>query len=545
MTDKLQVVQEKQTVSYVEIHTHSCGSFKDAHSRVDKLVARAKELGQKAVALTDHGALHLIPSLFAECDKQGIKPLAGMEGYITEVRGGHGKTTENYHQLYVVKNQTGWRNLMKLSSEAYRTGFHNRPRADWELLEKHHEGLIATSSCLAGMIPQAILKGELKEARRLTKRFVNIFGDDFYLEIQPTPQAEQYIVNKELVKISKELGVKLVASGDVHYVNAEDKIAHQGMLCLGRGKKMLAEDTPEYPCEEYYYMKDAREMASIFIKNGLEKAPVIEALNATLEIADKVDFKLEKVEGLLPQFPVAKGTTIDKEIGAAVKEGLLRKVHPVTKTYVDRINFELGVIREKGFQDYFMIVSDALKFCRANHIMTAPARGSAGGSLVAYLLDITEVDPIPHGLYFERFLDITRLKFPDIDTDIEDVRRYELIEYLREKYGRDKVAQIVNTVYMTAKTAYKNALAIYDIPFGESQRITNLVPDGLTLEEAYAQVPELRKLRTSSKKMKRNSKKAKENKHIQDWVYEKTLLRWLNYLRECLRSLGNMQEACS
>ncbi|AVO23050.1 DNA polymerase III alpha subunit [Bacillus phage Anath] len=526
MTDSLQIVTEKkQTIKYIECHLHSCGSQKDAHGRIDKIVAKAKELGQPAVALTDHGALHMIPSFFAECAKQDIKPLAGMEGYFTDVRGGDDKTTTNYHQLYIVKNLQGWKNLMKLSSEAFATGFHNRPRADWELLEKHHEGLIATSSCLAGMIPQAILKGELREARKLTKRFVDIFGEDFYLEIQPTPQDEQYIVNKELIKISHELGVKLLATGDVHYVEQDDMIGHQGMLCMGWGKKMLAEDTPEYPCEEYYFMKTAKEMYQLFARNGLQKEDIISALASTVEVADKVDFTLMKHENLLPEFPVPEGTTVDKKLAESVKEGLMRKVFPVTKTYVERIKFELSVIREKGFQDYFMIKSDALKFCRENHIMTAPARGSAGGSLVAYLLDITEVDPIPHGLYFERFLDITRLKFPDIDTDIEDVRRYELIKYLRNKYGADKVAQIVNMVYMNAKTAYKNALTIYDIPFGDSQKITNMIPDGVTLEEAYEQIPELRRLRTSKRKLKRKTKDAKKYKHIQDWVYECDIAR--------------------
>ena len=525
MSDSLQVAEKKQVVQYIECHLHSCGSQKDAHGRIDKIVAKAKELGQKAVALTDHGALHMIPSFFAECAKQDMKPLAGMEGYFTDIRGGDDKTTDNYHQLYIVKNQTGWKNLMKLSSEAFATGFHNRPRADWELLEKHHEGLIATSSCLAGMIPQAILRGELKEARRLTKRFVDIFGEDFYLEIQPTPQDEQYIVNKELIKISHELGVKLLATGDVHYVERDDQIGHQGMLCMGWGKKMLAEDTPEYPCEEYYFMKTAKEMYQLFASNGLQKEDILQALASTVEVADKVDFTLTKHEGLLPEFPVPEGKTIDKLIAESVKEGLIRKVKPVTKTYVERIKFELSVIREKGFQDYFMIVSDALKFCRANHIMTAPARGSAGGSLVAYCLDITEVDPIEHGLYFERFLDITRLKFPDIDTDIEDVRRYELIKYLRTKYGADKVAQIVNMVYMNAKTAFKNAFTVYDIAFGDAKKVTDLVPDGVTLEEAYELVPELRRMRTSKKKLKRNKKDAKKFKHTQDWVHECDIVR--------------------
>ena len=485
----------KIKIDFVQCHCHSCNSRRDAHSRVDKLVKRAKELGMKAVALTDHGVLHGIPEFFRECKKHGIKPIAGNEMYFApEGRGGKGK---HFHQLVLVKNKKGWHNLLKMTSEAFLTGFHGKPRIDWELLRKHHEGLILTSSCLAGVIPQAILKGELKEARKIAQQFVDLFGDDFYFEIQPTPFPEQEMVNKEIVKMAKEMNVKVIATGDVHYVEPEDMKAHLGMLCLGRNQKM--HEVKGYDGEENYYLKSAKEMYIALKAQGFEQDLIIEALNNTGEIADKVDFMLEKEKDHLPAFPLEEGMTADQMIGQMVKEGLLRKVKKPTKQYVDRIKYELKVIREKGYQDYFLIVADAIKKAKELGIMLSPARGSGAGSLVSYLLDITEVDPIKHKLFFERFLDVTRQKMPDIDSDIEDERRYELIDYLKEKYGERRVAQIANYTKMSPKSAFKNALMVYDIPFNESMKITGLIDSKTgSIEEAYKLSPELKAMKNKT-----------------------------------------------
>ncbi|WP_163258389.1 DNA polymerase III subunit alpha [Bacillus paranthracis] len=483
MTDELTVLDFNQ------LHTHSCASKRDALSKVSDLVSEAKKLGQRAVAVTDHGVLHSIPELFRECAKQGIKPIAGAELYLCEdVNDPDCKT--NYHQLLLAINETGWKNLMKLSSEAFHH-FHNRPRIDWAMMEKYSEGIIATSSCLSGVIPKALIKRE--NTRDYLGRYLEIFGDRFYLEIQPTPIPEQQIVNKELVTLSKIFGIPLVATGDVHYAKQEDYKAHQGMLALGWSKKLKHPDEPAYPCEEHYWMKPAELILKEFVSQGFDRETIITAINNTGVIVDRVDFTLEKKKDLLPDINIPNGTTKDKHLGELVKEGMLRKVKPVTKEVVDRIKFELSVIREKGYQDYFLVVADAIKKGKEMGIIFSPGRGSGAGSLVAYCLDITEVNSLEYGLYFERFLDITRFKMPDIDTDVEDLRRYELIQYLRDKYGTDKVAQIVNYGRMSARLAFKNACLVYDIPFKKAQEIVNLVDDSpnMTIEKARSLNPEL------------------------------------------------------
>lgn len=483
-------MDELTVLDFNQIHTHSCASKRDALSKVSDLVSEAKRLGQRAIAISDHGVLHAIPDLYRECRKQGVKPIAAMEGYITEdVNDPESKT--NYHQLLIAINETGWKNLMRLSSEAY-THFHNRPRFDWAMMEKYSEGIIATSSCLSGVIPKAIINGD--DANIHLNRYINIFGDRFYLEIQPTPIPEQQIVNKRLVNTSKAFGVPLVATGDVHYAKQEDYLAHQGVLALGWAKKLKHPDEPAYPCEEHYWMKPGELILEEFVAQGFDRETIITAINNTGVIVDKVDFDLKKEKDLLPEFPLPQGVT-DKNayIGALVKDGMMRKYKPVTKEVVERIKFELGVIKEKGYVDYFLTDADAIKWGKENGIMFAPGRGSGASSIVAYCLDITEVDPLEYGLYFERFLDITRSKMPDLDTDIDDERRYDLINYLRDKYGRDNVSQVTNYGRMTARSAFKNACQAYDIPFKESKRIREMVDKspGMTIEKARKLNPDL------------------------------------------------------
>ena len=407
MTDELTVLDFNQ------LHTHSCASKRDALSKVSDLVSEAKKLGQRAVAVTDHGVLHSIPELFRECAKQGIKPIAGAELYLCEdVNDPDCKT--NYHQLLLAINETGWKNLMRLSSEAFHH-FHNRPRIDWAMMEKYSEGIIATSSCLSGVIPTVFKTGgDKQQAYDYLDRYLDIFRDRFYLEIQPTPIPEQQIVNKELVRMHNSTRIPLVATGDVHYAKQEDYKAHQGMLALGWSKKLKHPDEPAYPCEEHYWMKPGELILEEFVAQGFDRETIITAINNTGVIVDRVDFALEKKKDLLPEFPLPQGyTDKNRYIGDLVKEGMLRKYNPVTQEVVDRIKFELDVIREKGYVDYFLVVADAIKWGKENDIIFAPGRGSGGGSVVAYCLDITEVDPLEYGLYFERFLDVTRFKMPE------------------------------------------------------------------------------------------------------------------------------------
>ncbi|WP_255286174.1 PHP domain-containing protein [Bacillus cereus] len=401
-------------LDFVQLHTHSCASKRDALSKVSDLVAEAKRLGQRGIAISDHGVLHAIPELYRECRKQGIKAVAAMEGYLCEdVNDPECKT--NYHQVLIAINETGWKNLMRLSSEAF-THFHNRPRFDWTMMEKYSEGIIATSSCLSGVIPTVFKRGGNRlEAMKYLERYYEIFGDErFYLEIQPTPIPEQQIVNEQLIKLSQKYNIPLVATGDVHYAKQEDYLAHQGVLALGWAKKLKHPDEPAYPCEEHYWMKPGELILEEFVAQGFDRETIITAINNTGVILDRVDFDLKKEKDLLPEFPLPQGVT-DKNtyIGQLVKEGMLRKYKPVTQEVVDRIKFELSVIKEKGYVDYFLVVADAIKWGKENDIIFAPGRGSGGGSVVAYCLDITEVDPLEYGLYFERFLDISRFKMPE------------------------------------------------------------------------------------------------------------------------------------
>lgn len=399
-------------LDFNQLHTHSCASKRDALSKVSDLVAEAKRLSQRGIAISDHGVLHAIPELYRECRKQGIKPVAGFEGYLCEdVNDPECKT--NYHQVLIAINETGWKNLMRLSSEAF-THFHNRPRFDWAMMEKYSEGIIATSSCLSGVIPTKLKQGKTSwDCADNIERYLDIFGDRFYLEIQPTPMLEQRVTNVGLIELSKRHSVPLVATGDVHYAKQEDYLAHQGVLCLGWNKKMKHPNEPAYPGEEHYWMKPGELILEEFVSQGFDRETIITAINNTGVILDRVDFDLKKEKDLLPEFPLHQEMT-DKNtyIGQLVKEGMLRKYKPVTQEVVDRIKFELNVIKEKGYVDYFLVVADAIKWGKENDIIFAPGRGSGGGSVVAYCLDITEVDPLEYGLYFERFLDISRFKMP-------------------------------------------------------------------------------------------------------------------------------------
>ncbi|AGY46843.1 DNA polymerase III [Bacillus phage Blastoid] len=488
-------------VCFVQLHNHSCYSERDAHSRIDKLIDKAIENKQKAIGLTDHGAMHGIPEFMNLAKQKGIKGIAGFEGYMT-IGDRADKTEKHYHQLLLAKNEVGFRNLMKLSSIGFIDGFHGRPRFSFDDLVKHSEGLVITSSCLAGVIPQAILNGDYKYAKKLIRKFDAL--KDFYLEVQPTPMAEQKIVNDFLFKASLEEDVPLLATCDVHYVDKEDMTAHMGMLCLAR--KATMDDPPMYPSEESYWLKGSKQVFIDFISQGYPKDQVIEAMNNTGKVADEVDFELKKDKDLLPVFPLEGDTTSLKQIQAMIKDGLKRKIPKVTTTYVERVKFELGVISQKGYIDYFLIVADAIKWCKEQGILINFGRGSGAGSLVAYLLDITEVDPIKHGLFFERFLDITRQKMPDIDTDIQSERRHELFTYLKEKYGYNRVAQVTNYTRMSAKSAFKNALMIYDVPFGKAQEITNLIPSKMLIEEVYQVVPKLAKIRKETVETKQGKR---------------------------------------
>lgn len=486
-------------IGFAWIHSHSCHSKRDAFPLLSEIAGKAAANNIRAFALTDHGVMHGVPEAFREAKKVGVKAIAGCEVYETDKQGSKDK---HYHMILLAKNKVGYHNLVKIVSNAHTEGFYGNPRTDWELLEKYSEGIIATSACLASRVNQSLLKGEYEQAKTDVLRYQKIYGEDYYLEIQTNDMPEQQMVNKQLIQISQETGIKLVGTSDSHYIDKEDAVYHQAMLCLGRAARMLKEDTPAYGGESPYFYHTAKEAFMAFKKQGIDQSIIIEALNNSVEIADKCTFDLQKEKDLLPQ--IEGVDDIDSKLAAQVTEGFKRKLGPIVRkdkklfeTYKTRVSYELKVIREKGYADYFYIVSDFLRYAKSRGIAVGPGRGSSAGSLICYLLDITEVDPIEHSLYFERFLDVTRLKMPDIDTDIEDTRRHEVYEYIQEKYGRENVAQIGTAGRMTAKKAFKNALMVYDVPFKQSLEITGMIPDelGITIAKAYQMNPELKRIR--------------------------------------------------
>lgn len=482
-------------IKFVHLHNHSCHSERDALSQIPNMVEWASKNNMGAIALTDHGVMHGLPELFEETTKKDLKAIAGCEVYETDDREDKGK---NYHMIMLAKNETGYHNLVRIVSDAFHNGFYRRPRTDWSMIEKYKEGLIVTSACLAARIPQAIMAGELDKAREYAMRYKTIFGEDFYLEIQVNTIAEQHMVNQEIVKMSRELDIPLVVTADAHYVRKDDAEVHQAMLAIGRKKMMDMDDTPEYGGEQTYYIQRPQEIYKALVKQGIDKDVIIEAMNNTGKIADQVNFALVKERDLLPH--VDQVDDMEKEMVRLVQKGFKEKIFPMVRKdkkkfdmYMARTQYELNVIRDKGYLDYFYIVADFVRYAKDNRIAVGPGRGSAAGSLISYLLGITEVDPIEHGLFFERFLDVTRQKMPDIDIDIEDTRRHEVYDYLKRMYGSANVAKIGTTGRMTTRKAFRNVLRIYGVPFRESSEIVGMIPDvlGITIQEAYKMNPQL------------------------------------------------------
>lgn len=490
--------------NYVHLHLHSCHSERDAFINVFDLAKRVKELKQEAFAITDHGVMHAIPDAFEAAKKQGIKAIAGCEVYETDKQG---SKEEHFHMILLAKNKQGYHNLMTIVSDAFENGFYSRPRTDWEKLEQYKEGLILSSACLGARIPQMFLRGDDNKAYEYAKRYKEMFGEDFYLELQTNTTAEQKIINQKLIEISKVLGIEMIVTADVHYLLESDATHHVEMLCLSRKKTMLSDDVPSYPGGNDYYLMNGDEVYRSLKSQGIDEAIIRKAMDNTVDIARRINFELEKEETILPVI----SDDANKELRQLVQSNFLNRLRSTFKgnkemanKYFERAKFELETIIQKGMADYFLIVADYIKFAKESGIMVAPGRGSSAGSLVAYILGITEVDPIKYGLFFERFIDLTRNKLADIDTDFEDVRRHEVVAYLQRKYGAERVAKIGTTGTMTARKAFRNALKVYDIPFKESTRITSLIPDeaGTTIADAYEESSELWRLRKS--KIKRN-----------------------------------------
>jgi DNA polymerase-3 subunit alpha len=470
---------------FLHLHVHSEYSILDGACRIPALAARAAELEMPAVTLTDHGSLAGAVELYREARKQGIKPIVGCELYVTDDR--HRQEKGYAHLTVLAESNEGYANLIKLSSLGYLEGYYYKPRVDWELLERHAGGLVVLSGCLSGRVAKALEESRPQDAAADLDRLVQIFGrDSTYVEIQNAGLEAQQRINPQLARLSETTGLPLVATGDVHYLLHEDARAHEALLCIQSGDSLKNPNHWRFDTDQFYF-KTPAEMAADF-------AAYPDALRRTLEVAERCNVELELGRVLLPKFPTPEGRDAFEYLAELCEAGLVRRYGSVTPELRERLQFELKTIREMGFADYFLIVWDFIHFAKTHGVSVGPGRGSAAGSLAAYCLEITDVDPIRYGLLFERFLNPARKDLPDMDIDFAVAGRDRVINYVAEKYGRDRVAQIITFSTMMARAAVRDAGRVLEVPYGTVDRIAKLIPEGpkVYLEDSLKPGQELR-----------------------------------------------------
>jgi DNA polymerase-3 subunit alpha len=472
-------------MSFVGLHIHSDYSLLDGASQLPQLISRAVELGMPAIAVTDHGVMYGAIELIKQCRSKGIKPIIGNEMYVVNGElGNKNRRRKKYHQVTLAKNTQGYKNLVKITTISHLQGFQGsgifaRPCVNKEVLEQYHEGLIVTSACLGGEVPQAILQKKLDVAREVASWYKNVFGEDYYLEIQDHGSPEDRIVNLELLKISKELNIKIIATNDSHFISCNDVEAHDALLCINTQKLIMSEKRMRYSGTEY--LKSAEEMAQLF-RDHLPDEVIQEAIANTIEVAEKVEPYLGIIgEPRIPDYPIPPDHTPDTYLEEVTWQGLFERLKcqsraEIQPVYKERLEYELKMMQQMGFSTYFLVVWDYIKYARDHQIPVGPGRGSAAGSLVAYALGITNIDPVHHGLLFERFLNPERKSMPDIDTDFCIEKRDQMIQYVTEKYGEDKVAQIITFNRMTSKAVLKDVARVLGIPYSKSDQMAKLIP---------------------------------------------------------------------
>ena len=477
---------------FVHLHVHTEYSLLDGAARIKALVRQAKELGMEALAITDHGVMYGVIDFYQEALGAGLKPVIGCEAYVAP-RSRHQKEPRlddfQYHLVLLAENQEGYRNLMRLVSAGFLEGFYYKPRMDRSLLEAHREGLIALSGCLAGEIPSLLLQGKAGEARAAARYYRELFGpENFYIELQDQRLPEQASLNEALIRLAREEKIPLVATNDVHYLRREDAEIHDVLLCIQTGKTIHDPNRLRFESQEFY-LKSPAEMAELF-------AHCPDALENTLRIAERCRVEFDFDGYHLPEYDLPSGETADETLRRLCYRGLEERYPEVTPQLQERLDYELGVIKQMGYSSYFLIVADFINFARSQGILVGPGRGSAAGSLVAYCLKITSIDPIRYGLLFERFLNPERISMPDIDIDFADDRRDEVLQYVVEKYGADRVAQIITFGTMAARAAVRDVGRVLAFPYGEVDRVAKLIPfePGMTIQKALEQIKELKDL---------------------------------------------------
>ncbi len=496
-------IQIVRLMGFTHLHVHTQYSILDGASSIPSLMKKAKEDEMKAIAITDHGNLFGAKEFCNEAKSHGIKPIIGCEVYVArrsrfkntakEDRGG-------YHLILLAKNHTGYRNLVKLVSIGWIEGHYYKPRIDKEILKEYREGLIVSTACLGGDVPQQILNESESGLEASLAYYLETFGDDFYLELQRHPTgdpifdndtlAKQQKVNSRLMEIALDKGIKLIATNDVHFVNQEDAEAHDRLICLNTGKDLDDPTRMRYTKQEWF--KTREEMAALY-------ADIPQALENTQEIADKVEYYDLNHDPIMPDFPIPdEFKDADEYLHHLTMEGARNRYGEITEELQARIDYELGVIKKMGFPGYFLIVQDFLDAARKMDVSVGPGRGSAAGSVVAYCNRITDIDPIKYDLLFERFLNPDRISMPDIDIDFDEDGREDVLRYVVNKYGKDKVAHIITFGTMAAKMAIRDVARIEKLPLPEADKLAKLVPErpGTTLKKAYAEVRELNDVKT-------------------------------------------------
>lgn len=473
---------------WVSLHQHTGYSLLDSSAKIPDLIRRTKELGMDSIAITDHGVMYGCVEFYQEAKEQGIKPIIGCEIYVVP-KSMHVKVNDKendiYHLVLLVKNEQGYENLMKIVSKASIEGFYYKPRVDHEVLREHSEGLIALSACLGGEIQAYILQDNIQKSEKTALLYKEIFKDGFYLELQYHGMKEQLKVNKEIIEMSKRLDIPLVATNDVHYIKKEDYRSHDILLCIQTAKTVDEEERMRYPSDEFY-LKSPKEMYEIF-------SHVPEALENTVKIAEQCNFDYEFHKSKLPNFPLSEGTDHYEYLKNVCLKGLEERYEAITEELIQRLEYELGVIKQMGYVDYFLIVWDFIRFAVESGIPTGPGRGSAAGSLVSYTLGITKIDPIKYNLLYERFLNPERISMPDIDSDFCYERRQEVIDYVVEKYGKENVSQIVTFGTMAARACIRDVGRAMNYPYSEVDRIAKMIPTmlNITIDKALELNPEL------------------------------------------------------